>query len=400
MKIISAAIVLLVSTLAQAQAITWHSATTGTDLSAQLQKPDKPVTTKDGTPLVVYLKNTSVPRLGTEADEPIIHDLLGEGDLVLVVDYAHDANAVSPKINADVLKLRTDLGGKKPTLLADQKSDQGHIFILLEGFRLKRNVEFATDGNRVLAMDVFYPSQPKQPVPSLIEFTCDNANRMGNFSILFCQDSLVEGGQAAGFATVMADHPVAPPYKGMDDPMPQVIYRCKAAVRTLRSLSADLHLSGKIGAIGFSRGGPMAAFLSLTNGQADLEGDGEHKDVSSDVQAALVHGNRYDYTNIGPDDPMYKRFEQKWGKQDDNKDKWNAHGPMNFLKGKPVPMFLNTSDKESKEYQAGLATLDKKLTELGVEHVYQVDPDGRGHKVSSDPKTLAEIYAFFAKYLQ
>jgi hypothetical protein len=63
-------------------------------------------------------------------------------------------------------------------------------------------------------------------------------------------------------------------------------------------------------------------------------------------------------------------------------------------------MFLNTSDAESPEYRDGLAKLDKRLTDLKVPHVYQVDTDGRGHRVSADPKTLAAIYAFFREQLK
>ncbi|HSV13712.1 MAG TPA: hypothetical protein VLI90_05595, partial [Tepidisphaeraceae bacterium] len=245
---------------------------------------------------------------------------------MLILDYAHDPHATSPAINADMLKLRQDIGGKSKSLLADQKVDLSHLFILIEGFRLKRDVAFAKDGSRTLAMDVQYPSQPTHPVPALMEITCDNANRMGTASLLFCHDTLLDGGQAAGFAVAMIDHPVPPPYKGIDDPMPQCIYRLKAAVRTLRSMSGELHLDGQIGAIGFSRGGPMAAYLAVTNGRADLEGDGPHLDVPSDVQAALIHGNRYDYTDLSDKDPMYKRFEKAWGPYDQNKQKWLDHG--------------------------------------------------------------------------
>ena len=35
----------------------------------------------------------------------------------------------------------------------------------------------------------------------------------------------------------------------------------------------------------------------------------------------------------------------------------------------------------------------------GVEHVYAEDADSRGHRVSTDPKTLEAIYAFFARHL-
>jgi len=144
----------------------------------------------------------------------------------------------------------------------DQKADLDHLYILCEGFRLKRDVEFARDGSRVLAMDIAYPSKPSRPVPMLMEITCDNQNRMGNSSLLFCHDTLLEGAQAAGFATAMVDHPVAPPYKGIDDPVVECVDRMNRAVFAMRLSSREINTSEKIGAIGFSRGGPFAAILA------------------------------------------------------------------------------------------------------------------------------------------
>jgi acetyl esterase/lipase len=198
----------------------------------------------------------------------------------------------------------------------------------------------------------------------------------------------------------MVDHPMPPPYKGIDDPMPQSLHRMKAAVRTLRALAPEVGGNGKIGVIGFSRGGPFAALLAVTNGRDDLEGDGPHRDVSSAIQAALIHGNRYDYLNLRPDDPMLARLEKAWGKRDANEHRWAEHGASFYLKRDAAPMFLNTSDAESPEYREGLANFAKRLEELGVEHVYQVDADGRGHRVSTDPKTLGKVYEFFATHLK
>jgi acetyl esterase/lipase len=198
----------------------------------------------------------------------------------------------------------------------------------------------------------------------------------------------------------MVDHPVAPPYKGLDDPMPQCIHRMKGAVRTLRALSPDIGCSGKIGAIGFSRGGPMAALLAVTGDRADLEGDGPHRDVSSRIQAAMIHGNRYDYLRLRADDPMLARFEKAWGKREGNEARWAEHGAAHYLMRDAAPMFLNTSDTESPEFRDGLAQFAKRLEDLGIEHIYQLDTDGRGHRVSTDPKTLAAAYAFFAKHLK
>ena len=362
--------------------VKWDSAATGTMLVGEVIGPaeqaDAPLST------VIYLKNLSIPRIGGEADETILADLSKCGHLVLVLDYAHHAKAISPDLNADVLKLRHDIADPKAkSLLKDHKVDANRLFILVEGFRLARDVEFARDGKRVLAMDVMYPSKPAKPVPALLEITCDNKDRMGSGSLLFCRDTLLEGGEAAGFAVAMIDHPVPPPYKGIDDPMPQCVERAKAAAKTLRGFAADHGMNGKIGAIGFSRGAPFAAILA----------------AQADVQAALVHGNRFDYLDLLPDDPMLARFEKAWGKREDNRDKWAAHGAVTYLTKAAAPMFLNTSDAESPEHRDGLAKFAKKLEETGVEHVYQVDPDGRGHRVSTDPKTLSAVYDFFAKHL-
>jgi len=382
-------------------AVKWQSATLGSAIEGTVLIPPHPAAGAEVLqPTIIYLKNLAIPRLGQEPDESILKDLLADGDLVLVLNYERNPLAVTPGLSADMLKLRQDIGGKTRTLLTNYKVDLDHVFILVEGFRLKRDVEFARDKTRVLGMDVQYPSHPAHSVPTLMEITCDNAHRMGISSLLFCHDTLTDGGMAAGFAVAMIDHPVPPPYKGIDDPMPECIYRLKAAVRTLRSMNADLGLNGKIGAMGFSRGGPMAALLAVTADRPDLEGDGPHQDVSSTVQAALIHGNRYDYLKMQTDDHMYKRFEKVWGPRDANADKWAAHGAFFYLKkNDAAPMFLNTSAAEEKAYQFGLATFDSELTGAGVEHVYQVDPDERGHQVTTDPQTLAEIYAFFQKHL-
>ena len=378
--------------------IKWNSPTTGGAVGGRVILPEMNRAPKT-LPTVIYLSHLSAPRLGTESDDAILGDFTTSGYIVLVLNYEQHANAKSPELNADLLKLREDLGAKK--LLADYHVDLNHTYIVAEGCRLKRDVVFANDKdkNRVLAMDIIYPSNPAKPVPVLAEYTCDNASRMGNASLVFCHDTLVEGAPLAGFAGAMLDHPVAPPYKGLDDPIPDVVYRLKASIRTLRAAGTELGLSGKIGVIGFSRGGPMAAIVAVSNGQKELEGVGEHRDVSSDVQAALIHGNRYDYLRLRSEDPMLDRFTKAWGDRRTNADRWAAHGALYYLKSSAVPMFLNTSDAESPEYRAGLLQLDQKLTELGVDHEYQLDKDGRGHRVSTDPQTLGKIYQFFDRHL-
>ncbi|MGC4031068.1 MAG: hypothetical protein QM754_04890 [Tepidisphaeraceae bacterium] len=388
-------------------AVTWESAAIGRPIKGELINPVN--LTGTTRPLVIYQKNLSVPRLGTESDETILKDFVQDAVFVLVLDYEKDKAAVSPTLNADALKLRQDLAAKQPALLAELKGkiNTNRVFIVAEGNRLAQNVEFAKDGKRTLGLDIVYPSKPAKPVPMLVEFSCDNAERMGIGSLLFCRDTLVDGAQYAGFAAAMADHPVAPPYKGFDDPMPAVFNRARDAVYAAWTFAGEhgLGVHRPIGIIGFSRGGPIAAMTamnSLFRSHAANEDVSEKAMMQPMVGAALVHGNRYDYLDLLPNDPMIDRFKKKWGDPATQPSSWAVHSAVNYI-GDPkriAPMFLNTSRKESPEYQDGLAKFDKKLTELGVEHVYQVDADDRGHRVSTDPKTLAAIYDFFAKHLK
>src|SRR5207247_1783669 len=120
--------------------VVFHSAATGTAIDGQVHVPTP--TTKP-VPAVVYLKNLSAPRVGQDSDDAIIGDLVESGHLVLVLDYSHHASARSPDLNADVLKLREEIAGKNKTLLAEHQVDPNRLFIMPEGFRMKRDVEFA-----------------------------------------------------------------------------------------------------------------------------------------------------------------------------------------------------------------------------------------------------------------
>src|SRR5882724_2410531 len=154
----------------------WQSIVTSNALEVKILEPAI-TQTNAALPVVIYLKNLAAPRIGTESDEAIIKDLRADGQLVVTIDYAKNPRACVPFINRDLGKLRDDLRAKK--ILTQYKLDDAHIFIVPEGCRLKRDILYDSDTNRPLAMDIIYPSQPKQPVGALLEFSCENVNRMG-----------------------------------------------------------------------------------------------------------------------------------------------------------------------------------------------------------------------------
>jgi dienelactone hydrolase len=374
----------------------WRSIVASNDLEFKITAPLNE-RSNGAVPVILYLKNLAVPRVGMENDEVIIQDFQSHGYLVVTLDFANHTNARVPFINRDLGKLRDDIRAKK--FLGEYKLDDAHIFIVPEGCRLKRDVVFAKDGERALAMDIIYPSKPKQPVGALIEFSCDNQNRLGNTSLSICSDTILDAFATEGFAVVMADHPVAAPYKGLD-PMPDCARKIKAAVRTLRAEGAALGLHGKIAPVGFSRGSGMALMLVTTEGRDEFEGFGQHTNVSSAVQGAVVMSGRFTYLDLLPDDKMLPRYAKAWGERETSLEVWRRHGALDYLTKPTVPLFLTINCTESPDALHQMEVLQKRLKAQGSEFIFKMDNDPRGHKVTLDPEILGAMNGYLKRQLR
>jgi hypothetical protein len=342
-------------------------------------------------PVVIYLKNLAAPRTGTENDESILRDFHTDGYLVVTLDFAHGARARVPFLNRELAKLRADLQAGK--FLSAYKLDAAHIFIVPQGCRLKRDVLFYPDTRRPLAMDIIYPSRPKQPPGALLEFSCDNVNRFGNTSLTICSDTILDAEATEGFAVAMADHPVAPPYKGID-PMPDCAWKIKAAVRTLRAEGAKLGLNGKIAPVGFSRGSGLALMLVTTMGLTEFEGHGENTNSTSEVQGAVVMSGRFTYLDLLPDDHMLPRYAQAWGDRTNHFEAWRRAGALDYLSRATLPLCLTINCTEGPDAQWQMTALRKRLAELGSDEIFIMDQEPRGHKVTLVPDLLSAVDAY------
>jgi len=362
----------------------WQSVATGQPLGFTVLEPAA-ATNRQPLPVIIYLTNLAAPRTGAEGDDAILRDFHTNGYLVVTLDFSHQPAARMPFINRDLGKLRDDLRAKK--FLSQYPFDDAHIFIVPEGCRLRRNVLFYPDNKRPLAMDIIYPSKPAKPVGALIEFSCDNLDRMGNTSLSICSDTLLDAEATEGFAVAMADHPVAPSYKGLDT-MPDCAWKIKAAIRTLRAEGARLGLNGKIAPIGFSRGSGMALMLVTTEGLAEFEGHGENQGVNSAVQGAAVMSGRFTYLDLLPDDHMLPRYATAWGARTNSLEVWRRAGALDYLNHATVPLFLTINCSESPDALHQMTVLRKRLAELGNDEIFMMDPEPRGHKVTLVPEIL------------
>ena len=381
-----------------AHAERWSSLVAGVPLELTLLEPawragETPV------PVVFYLKNLAAPRIGTESDEVLIAESRAAGSLVVVVDYAGHPQARVPWINQDLGKLRDDLRAKK--ILGNRVIDGAHVFIVPSGCRLWRDVIFYQDQARVLAMDIIAPAKPNQPVGALIEFSCDNQNRMGNASLSVCSDTILDGAATDGIAVAMADHPVAAPYKGLDA-MPESAWKIKAAVRALRAQSEKLDLNGRIVSVGFSRGSGMALMLVSTDGRSEFEGRGqpEYLSVSSAVQGAVVMSGRFTYLNLRPEDPMLTRYTQAWGTRLAETNNWRGKGALDYFVRPGVPLFLTINVSESLDALHQMDVLQHRLRDLGNEYRFVLDHEARGHKVPTSALIIKSMYEYFALHLK
>ena len=375
---------------------TWTAAVSDVPIHLTVFRPAT-TTTNSPLPVVFYLQNLAAPRVGTESDASILRDLHETGYLVVMVDYAKATNARMPFINRDLGKLRDDIRAKK--LLGDFNVDIAHVFIVPAGCRLRRDVVFYHDAERTLAMDIIYPSKPKRPPGAIIEFSCDNKDRFGNTSLSICSDTLLDGFATEGFAVAMADHPVAPPYKGFDA-MPECAWKIKAAVRTLRTEGEKLGLNGKIVPVGFSRGSGMALMLVTTAGMTGFEDHGENTGVSSDVQGAVVMSGRFTYLDLLPDDKMIPRYVKAWGERETNLDVWRRHGALDYLTHPTPPLFLTINCTESPDALHQMEVLRQRLAGLGGKPAFYMDNEPRGHKVTLDKEILEAMDAYLNRQLQ
>jgi hypothetical protein len=384
---------LLVLLCVPLRAATWTSPATGRELALEGLEPFFPIAPGGAVPVVFYLENLAAPRMGTESDATIIADLRAAGHFVVVLDYAHHPHARTPWLEQDLVQLRRELRQKK--LLAGHRLDYSHIFIVPSGHRLKRDLVFYRDGARTLAMDLLYPSQPAQPVGAVLEFSCDNANRMGNYSLDFCTDTILPIAATEGFAVAMADHPVAAPYKGFDA-MPDCALKVKAAVRTLRSEGAALGLNGRIVPVGFSRGSGMALLLATTAGRPEFDAGGEHRGTDSSVQGAIVMSGRFTYLDLLASDPMLSKYARAWGDRATHLETWRQQGALDYLAKPTVPLFLTINATESPDALHQMEVLRRRLTALDSPFAYHPETEPRGHKMPLAPAVLEPLY----RYLQ
>lgn len=378
----------------------WSSAATGMALTRYEYVPPTAQTGK-AQPTIVYLLNLTAPRVGTDSDEAIVADFLAEGYVVITVDYESNAAARSPSLNPDILKVRDEVLANK--YVSTYTIDQTALFIVPSGHRVARDLMYETTG-WTRGIDLIYPSNPAYPVGAMMEFSCDNGERMGNYSMYAIRDTLLEGMATEGFAVAMADHPML-----YGDPdfieMPASFRKVKAAVRTLRANAETYGLSGDIVTLGFSRASAMALFAATSFETDEFDGFYEHQGVDSSVQGAIILSGKYDYLDLLPDSKLQSKINSAPSTY--TEEKLRAMSALSYLES-PTPhpfyMALNASevidDGEKADPMHQMEVLMARFDELEIDYTFRIEEPAAGHKMPLDPDILNEIIAYLEAQLR
>ena len=149
---------------------------------------------------------------------------------------------------------------------------------------------------------------------------------------------------------------------------PAAIMDCKAAVRFLRAHAQTLGInSDKIGAIGSSAGGHLAALLATSYGAKELEGNGGYSAFSSQIQAVVPMGAQTDFLSernrqVSGERLIWKQF--MGGTQEEKLDAYRLASPIEHLNLGDPPCLLISGEKDDESTQG--AKFRKRMKQLGI----------------------------------
>ena len=133
---------------------------------------------------------------------------------------------------------------------------------------------------RRLTLDLYRPTKCETACPAIVMFFGGGwmNGRPGLFAAL--AQALTQRGYVC----------VVPQYRlSGEKPFPAAVYDCKAAIRWTRKNAKRYNIDPEhIATLGGSAGGHLAGFMAASNGVKRFEGNGDHHNVSSNVQAAVV----------------------------------------------------------------------------------------------------------------
>lgn len=229
---------------------------------------------------------------------------------------------------------------------------------IIDRLHSKLDVTFARYGDRTLELDIYRPKDDWRSLPALV---CIHGGGWSKGQKTHFRN-VAQALAAKGFVTASIDYRLSG-----EAPFPAHIHDCKAAVRFLRANASDFGIDpGKIGAIGHSAGGHLAALLAMSAGVQELEGKGGNAEVSSAIQAAISMGGQTDFLSernreISSQKEIWQQF--LGGSQAEKPQAYRIASPLVHVDQTDPPCWIITGENDdpsthADQFRERLQTLD------------------------------------------
>jgi acetyl esterase/lipase len=230
---------------------------------------------------------------------------------------AENPSQSETKTGGDIIALENHQQATIPVTLTPNPSPQpvSNPIILsygssqLETGKTIKDLTYCNSADEATKMDLYYPKEFSKSNPVVV-FIHGGGWSGGDKSDLFDHTDFPALMQA-GFSIAAINYRLAPVY-----PFPIPIQDAKCAVRFLRANAKSLQLDpDRIGVMGDSAGGHLAAMLGAADASAKMEGAGGWTDVSSQIQAVVEMYAPVDLSafikNVNGSIMVRKVFDQK-----------------------------------------------------------------------------------------
>lgn len=255
---------------------------------------------------------------------------------------------------------------------------------------------------RRLSLDVYRPATGEGPYPAIVMYF--GGGWQNGRPALFAP--LAQALAQRGYVCIVPEYRLSG-----EAPFPAAVHDAKAAIRWTRKNAKRLTVDpDKIATLGGSAGGHLSGFMGASNGITRFEGGGEHREASSEVQAAIVMCGPMDLLSDAITERAEAGAKTKVGDAvldfmggvvpSQNPDLYREASPITHLSQASPPMlFIDGENDRPRERYTGFWA---KMDELGIPREFVLMPQAPHPfwvmREWFDP-TVAAVDAFLQKHL-
>jgi len=270
--------------------------------------------------------------------------------------------------------------------------------------KVQPNVIYGQAGKVALTMDIYLPAGAGDKVRPVVMYVHGGGWRMGSKSMVAMMPGPSEL-LRRGYVVAAINYRLAPEYK-----FPAMLEDAKCAVRFLRVRAKLFNLDpNRIGVMGDSAGGHLAALLGLTDSSAGFDGQCNWTNASSRVRAVVDLYGPSDFTGglTNFNKGAISLIKEAFGAQSADDPILKRASPVTYISSAAPPFLILHGNRDKLVSLEQSAELNEKLKAAGVSSTlvvitnYSHGYTPLGLKSSPSPVELSKIVAdFFDKNMR